>query len=179
MAKTDFKSVAAYIAVQPKATASVLSRMRTILKRALPHADEVISYQIPTYRLHGRNTLFFAGYKEHVALYPASAAVLRALGDAAKGHLASKATLRFSLDEPLPAKLIERAAKARSQEVAEIVAAKKPAAKKPVAKKAGARKPAASHPTAEGTAATQRKTKASVRAQSSTRRPAEAAAKRH
>lgn len=135
MAKTDFKSVAEYIAAQPKKTASVLKKVRSLVKKALPDAEEIISYQIPAYKVHGRDALYFAGYDAHFSLYPASAAVLREVGDAAKTHLANKATLRFSLDEPLPAKLIERVAKARAREVAEIIAAKMATRKKAAPKR--------------------------------------------
>lgn len=136
MAKTDFKSVAEYIAAQPRATASVLAKVRSILKKALPNAEEVISYQIPAYKLDGRAAIYFAGYKEHFSVYPASDAVLHALGESAKKHLASKATLRFALDEPLPAKLIERVAKVRALELADTAVARQAKAKTKVASKA-------------------------------------------
>jgi uncharacterized protein YdhG (YjbR/CyaY superfamily) len=134
MAKTDFTSVAEYIATQPRPTASVLAKVRRVLKKALPKAEEGISYQIPTYKLGGRAAIYFAGFEEHVSLYPASDAVLRALGETAKKHLSGRATLRFALDEPLPVKLIERAAKARALELTAILTSK-PGGAKPKAKK--------------------------------------------
>lgn len=149
MAKTDFKSVAEYIAAQPQATASTLVKVRSVLKKALPKAEEGISYQIPTYKLGGRAVLYFAGYKKHFSLYPATQAVLDALGEAGKTHLVSKGTLRFELDEPFPAKWLERAAKARAAEVTQetggktkraSVSRRTPRATKTAKQKPGARK---------------------------------------
>jgi uncharacterized protein YdhG (YjbR/CyaY superfamily) len=53
MAKPDFKSVDEYIAAQPEAMRGILGRVRSTIRRAVPGAEEVISYQIPAYKLHG------------------------------------------------------------------------------------------------------------------------------
>lgn len=146
MANTDYRSVDQYIAAQPEATRKVLERVRGIIRKALPDADEVISYQIPAYKVAGTTALFFAGWKDHYSLYPAGAALVAAFGDDLTGHLASKGTLRFSLDEPVPAKLIARIAKFKAQEAAQRMRAKAAAPKKKkkaAAQRAPARKPAA------------------------------------
>ncbi len=160
MAKTDFKSVAEYIAAQPQATASTLVKVRSVLKKALPKAEEGISYQIPTYKLGGRAVLYFAGYKKHFSLYPATQAVLDALGEAGKTHLVSKGTLRFELDEPFPAKWLERAAKARAAEVTNEIESKTKRASAPQrtaranqATKTAKQKPGARKKRAAGSAA--------------------------
>jgi uncharacterized protein YdhG (YjbR/CyaY superfamily) len=62
MAKTDFKSVDQYIASYPEAVQRVLRRVQSIIRKAVPGAEELISYQIPTYKLHGRPVLYFAGW---------------------------------------------------------------------------------------------------------------------
>ena len=72
MAETDFKSVDEYIASQPKAVQGVLERVRNIIRKTVPVADEVISYKIPTYKLHGGAVIYFAGWKKHYSLYPAT-----------------------------------------------------------------------------------------------------------
>ena len=51
MAKTDFKSVNDYIASKPKDVRAVLKRVRGTIRKAVPAAEEVISYQIPGYQL--------------------------------------------------------------------------------------------------------------------------------
>jgi uncharacterized protein YdhG (YjbR/CyaY superfamily) len=78
MPKTNFKSVDEYVAAQPDLLQSVLRRVRKAIQNALPDAEETISYQIPTYKLHGRAILYFAGWKQHYSLYPTSAQLLAA-----------------------------------------------------------------------------------------------------
>ena len=154
MAKTDFKSVDEYIGSKPPEARPLLERVRAILKRALPNAVEVISYQIPAYKQDGRTVVFFAGWASHFSLYPISDALVAAFGDELLAYEHSKGTLRFPLGKRPAATLITRIAKHRAQEVAAHIAAKaaapkKSAAKKPVAKKPVAKKPAAKKPAAK------------------------------
>jgi uncharacterized protein YdhG (YjbR/CyaY superfamily) len=118
MAKTDFKSVDEYIASQPEAVQGVLKRVRSTIRKAVPGAEEVISYKMPTYKLHGAPVLYFAGWKQHYSLYPATARVAAAFKDDLAPYKVNKGTIRFPLSKPVPAKLIERIAKLRAKEVA-------------------------------------------------------------
>jgi uncharacterized protein YdhG (YjbR/CyaY superfamily) len=127
MAKTDFKSVDHYLASQPEAVQGVLERVRSCIRKAVPGAQEVISYQIPAYKLHGRIVLYFAGWKEHYSIYPATAPLVAALKDELAPHLFSKGTIRFSLSQRVPLGLIGRIAKFRAKEVAAKENAKKAA----------------------------------------------------
>ena len=113
MAKTDFKSVDEYIASQPAAVQSILGRVRSTIRKAVPAAEEVISYKMPTYKLHGGPVLYFAGWKQHYSLYPATARVVAAFKDELAPYEVNKGTIRFPLSEPVPVKLIGRIAKRR------------------------------------------------------------------
>ena len=139
MAKTDFKSVDAYIDSQPEASRAVLERVRGTIRKALPDAQEVISYQIPAYRFPSGLVLFFAGWKEHYSLYPATEQLLEAFKDDLAPYEVNKGTIRFPLSQPIPVKLIERIAKFRAKEDAER-AETKAVAKKAATKKSPARK---------------------------------------
>ena len=130
MAKTDFKSVDEYIASQPEAIQGVLERVRSTIRKAVPGAEEVISYKIPTYKLHGRAVLYFAGWKQHYSLYPSTDRVVAAFKDDLAPYEINKGTIRFPLSEPVPVKLIEGIAKLRAKEVAERKKAKAAAPKK-------------------------------------------------
>jgi uncharacterized protein YdhG (YjbR/CyaY superfamily) len=99
---------------------SVLARVRATIRKTLPDATEGISYQIPVYKLDGRMVLYFAGFKHHYSIYPATANVVEALGKELAGRLHSKATLRFPLAESVPTRLITRIARLRASEVMEI-----------------------------------------------------------
>jgi uncharacterized protein YdhG (YjbR/CyaY superfamily) len=130
MAKTDFKSVDQYLASQPKDVQAVLKRVRSTIRKALPRAKEVISYQIPAYKLPGGTALFFAGWKEHYSLYPATAPLLEAFEAELAPYKVNKATIRFELSQPVPVKLIERIAKFRAKEDAARAKAKAAAKKR-------------------------------------------------
>jgi uncharacterized protein YdhG (YjbR/CyaY superfamily) len=130
MAKNDFKSVDDYIASQPEVVQGILKRVRRTICKAMPDAEETITYRIPTYKLNGRAVLYFAGWKQHYSLYPSSDPVVAAFKDDLAKYEVNKGTIRFPLSEPVPVKLIEGIAKVRATEVAGRGKAKTVAAKK-------------------------------------------------
>ena len=125
MARTGYGSVGAYIAAQPLPARTVLRRVRATIRKALPGATEGISYRIPIYRLGGRMVLYFAGFRHHYSIYPATARVKRMLQKELTGLVHSKGTIRFPLDEAVPTRLIARIAKLRAAEAAELNSAKR------------------------------------------------------
>ena len=125
MEKARARTIDEYIATQPAAAKIVLERVRSAIAKAVPDAEECISYQIPAFKLHGRVLLYFAGWKEHYSVYPASDAMIAAFDGELDAYRVSKGTLRFSLSEPVPVKLIARIAKFRAKEVSERKLAKK------------------------------------------------------
>jgi uncharacterized protein YdhG (YjbR/CyaY superfamily) len=129
-------TVTAYLAAQPPPARLVLERVRATIRKALPGAVEGISYRIPVYKLDGVMVLYFAGFKRHYSLYPATARVVAALGEELAGSLHSKATIHFSYEDPVPTRLIARIAKVRAAEVTELKAARVGASPKRSAKPA-------------------------------------------
>jgi uncharacterized protein YdhG (YjbR/CyaY superfamily) len=114
-----------YIAGFSPAVQGVLERVRRTIRKAIPKAEEAISYRIPTYKLNGRNVLYFAGWKEHYSLYPSTDRLVAALkDDLAPYEVNNKGTIRFPLSRPVPVKLIRDIAKFRAKEVAERSATK-------------------------------------------------------
>jgi uncharacterized protein YdhG (YjbR/CyaY superfamily) len=112
MSKTRPQSVAEYIAAQPQATQRVLRSVRSAIRKAIPEAEEVISYGIPAYRVRGYITLYFAGWRDHYSLYPVNARLVAALKpQSASYEVNDKGTIRFPLIEPVPVKLIAAIAK--------------------------------------------------------------------
>jgi len=110
------KSVNEYIASKPAAVRAVLAQVRNAIRRAVPEPQERISYGIPTYTLHGRDVLYFAGWKQHYSLYPAKGPVAAAFKDDLARYEVDNGTIRFPLSEPVPAKLIGRIAKFHARE---------------------------------------------------------------
>ena len=130
MAKTDFKSVDEYIATHPADLQSILRRVRSTIRRAVPDAEEMISYQIPAYKLRGGPVLYFAGWKQHFSLYPATGHLVAAFKDDLAPYKVSSGAIRFPLSQPVPVKLIERIAKFRAKEAATRARAKLAAPKR-------------------------------------------------
>src|SRR5688572_9365073 len=117
MARPGFKSVDDYIASQPREAQPSLQRVRGAIRKALPRAEEVISYQIPAYKLDGGVVIYFAGFKQHFSIYPASAQLIKDMKDDLEPYeYNNKGTIRFPLDKPAPVGLIGRIAKYRAQE---------------------------------------------------------------
>ena len=114
-----FESVDQYLAAQPPSTRAKLERVRNAIRKALPNAQEVISYQMPAYKVSGGIAVYFAGWKEHYSLYPAIGQLVPAFKDELAKYEISKGTIRFPLAKPVPVRLIARLAKFRAQETAE------------------------------------------------------------
>ena len=117
--RTRATNVDEYIAGFPRPVQVLLKRVRSTIRKAVPGAEEVISYSIPAYKLNGRIVIYFAGWKAHYSLYPAT----KRLAAAYKKELApyevnDKGTIRFPLSEPVPVQLIEHLARFRATEVA-------------------------------------------------------------
>lgn len=95
----------------------VLARVRRAIRKAVPAAKEGLAYQKPVYTLNGVPLLFFAGWKAHVSIYPASDALTAAFARELVPYRRSKSTIRMPLSEPFPVKLIERIARFRAREL--------------------------------------------------------------
>jgi len=106
-----------YFASVPEDARATLEKLRKTIKATVPKAVEVIWYQIPTFKLNDRPLVSIAAFKNHCSLFPMSYAVLNTYKDELKSYHTSKGTLRFPLDQPLPAALVKKVVKARIQEL--------------------------------------------------------------
>ena len=112
-----FGSVSEYIASKPKEARVVLERVRWAIRKAVPAAEEGLSYQIPVYKLNGVAVLYFAGWKAHYSLYPASDALVEAFASELAPYKRSKGTIRMPFSEPVPEGLIGRIARFRAKQI--------------------------------------------------------------
>lgn len=107
------KDIDEYIAGFPPNVRKILEQIRSTIQKAVPDAEEAIRYQIPTFRLHGKNLIHFAAFQRHVGLYPAPRGE-----DAFRKELSKyeggKGTVQFPLDQPLPLVLIRRIVRFRA-----------------------------------------------------------------
>lgn len=120
MAGISFHNVDEYIASKPAAAQQALDQVRNAIRKALPGAEETISYNIPTYKVNGRAALYFAGWKNFYSIYPASKVLLAEFGDELAGARIVKSTIRFPLSKPVPVKLIGKIAKFRANEITQL-----------------------------------------------------------
>jgi uncharacterized protein YdhG (YjbR/CyaY superfamily) len=109
--KASFVNVDEYIAQFPADVQKRMRQIRATIKKAIPDAHEVISYQMPTFKLEKEgNVIHFAGFKKHIGLYPGSEMV-QAFKSEFAPYKSAKGSVQFPLDEPLPLDLIEKVAK--------------------------------------------------------------------
>ncbi len=107
-------SIDAYIAQFPPEVQTLLVQMRQIIQKAAPSATEVMSYQIPTFKLNG-NLVHFAGFKKHIGFYPGAAGIAAFQGELA-GYKSAKGSVQFPLDKPLPLALVRKIVKFRVEQ---------------------------------------------------------------
>lgn len=120
---TKPKNIDQYIKDFPTGAQKMLQQIRTAVKKAAPAAEETISYDIPGFKLNQRGLISFAGWKEHVSIYPVPRN--EALQKEISVYQTGKGTLRFPLDKPLPMKLISRIVKSLVIQNTERAKAKK------------------------------------------------------
>jgi len=119
--KTKPTTVDQYLASQPVASRPVLERVRSAIRKALPKAEEVISYQIPAYKLDGTCVFYFAGWKQHYSVYPVTAQAVAAFEkELATREANGKGTVKFPLQASVPVGLIGKLAKFRAKEVSKL-----------------------------------------------------------
>ena len=100
-----FTSIDDYIASFPKETQPALAAVRRTIREAAQHADEKISYGMATFTVDGRPLIYFAGWKNHVGVYPVPTGdqeFERAIGP----YRHAKDTARFPLTRPVPLDLV-------------------------------------------------------------------------
>ena len=109
MKSKQAKNIDDYIADFPADVQLLLQKVRTAIRKAAPKAEEAIKYQMPTFVLNG-NLIHFAGYKNHIGLYPGSKPIEEFKDDLVR-YRVSKGTVQFPLDKPIPTGLIGKLTK--------------------------------------------------------------------
>jgi len=98
-----------YIAGFPEEVRVLLEKIRATIRKAAPRAEEAVKYGMPTFVLEG-NLIHFAGYKNHIGLYP-GATPIEKFKDELAGYETSKGTVRLPLDQRIPVGLIGKITK--------------------------------------------------------------------
>jgi uncharacterized protein YdhG (YjbR/CyaY superfamily) len=106
-----------YLAGLPQGQREALVRVRAVVERVAPDAEEGVSYGMPAYLHAGRPLLGFRAAKKHLSVFPFSPAVVEAVKDRLEGFDLSKGTIRFTPDHPLPEAVLVDLIRARQEEV--------------------------------------------------------------
>ena len=117
MARTRLQSVSDYIASKPKDARAALTQVRAAIRTAVPKAEELLTYQMPTYMLGDVPLLYFAGWKAHYTLHPATDALVAELGRELEPYDSTRGMIRFPLSKPVPVRLIARIARFRAAQI--------------------------------------------------------------
>ena len=117
------ESVDAYLAAVPSEEARLaLERIRAIVREEVPLAEEVIAYQIPSYKLNGY-LLGFAAFKRHCSLFPG--VIVADYADELRDFKTSTGTIQFTPEHPLPETLLRSMIRARATQLEQKQASRK------------------------------------------------------
>ena len=114
---TKFHDIDSYIAFQQENIRPTLEKLRQTIRKAVPEAEEVISYQMPAFK-QGSILVWYAAFKKHVGLFPKTS-VMAEFKDKLAQYKTSKGTIQFPYDKPLPLDLIKKIVQFRLKEAAQ------------------------------------------------------------
>lgn len=103
-----FTTVNEYLQQVPPTVRAKLKILRTTIKKAVPGAQEVISYGMPAYKFHGM-LVYFAAFKEHYSIFVPR--VLHLFKEELASYKTSKATLQLRYEKPVPVRLVTKLVK--------------------------------------------------------------------
>jgi uncharacterized protein YdhG (YjbR/CyaY superfamily) len=117
MAKTDFKTIDEYHQTFPGEVRERLQTIRELVHKIAPEAEEVISYQIPAFKIGKKFLIYYAAFAKHLTISnPWSDALLAEFAEELKGYKVSKSVIQLPLDNPLPLDFLERILRFRKGE---------------------------------------------------------------
>jgi uncharacterized protein YdhG (YjbR/CyaY superfamily) len=111
------KTIDAYLATIGPDRRAPLEKLRRSLHRAVPAADECISYGMPAFRVRGGIVGGFAVTKNGYSYYPFSGQTLTELAADVSSFVRTKSALHFSAKQPLPATLLRKLVATRLAEI--------------------------------------------------------------
>jgi uncharacterized protein YdhG (YjbR/CyaY superfamily) len=117
--KVKFQSIDEYHATFSGMVREKLEEIKSIIKEVLPEGKEVISYNMPAFKMN-KVLVYYAGYKSHIGFYPTPSPIKLFEKELLK-FKTSKGAIQFHLDEPLPKLLIQKITIYRLQQEQEAI----------------------------------------------------------
>jgi uncharacterized protein YdhG (YjbR/CyaY superfamily) len=115
MNNEHFATIDEYIRASPAGVRPLIEQMRQAIHEAAPDAVEAISYRMPAFRLHKKNLVFFAAFKNHIGFYPIPSGMV-AFKKELSPYKQGKGSVRFPLGEPIPYELVKEIVRFRAAE---------------------------------------------------------------
>lgn len=112
--KVSCTTIDDYISQCPADIQGMLQALRKIIREAAPEATEKISWQMPTFVLHG-NLVHFAAFRKHIGFYPGASGI-ETFKDEMAGYKSTIGGVQLPLDKELPIDLITQIVKFRVAE---------------------------------------------------------------
>ena len=113
--KIKFQTVEEYFSIFPDDIKQKLEKIRQTIKKAVPEANEIISYNMPAFRYYGI-LVYYAAHKNHIGFYPANTEVLEIFKNKLSAYKTSKGTIQFPYEVDLPISLIKNIVIFRSEQ---------------------------------------------------------------
>jgi uncharacterized protein YdhG (YjbR/CyaY superfamily) len=110
------KSVDDYLAALPEDQRAAMEKLRSTIRSTMPEATEHISYRMPAFKSDGRFVVWYAAFKDHYSLYPASEGVQASLGKELERYFSGTGTIRFEYGKRLPSAFVKKVVRTRLQE---------------------------------------------------------------
>jgi uncharacterized protein YdhG (YjbR/CyaY superfamily) len=82
-----------------------------------PKQSSAIAYGLPAFKLNGKAIAGFGAFKNHLSYFPHSGSVIEELNEDTSPYVASRGTLQFPVDTPLPGKLVEELITVRLRQI--------------------------------------------------------------
>ena len=98
-----YETIDEYINTFPEDVQRILQTIRD----AALGTVEAISYQMPTFKLNGRNLVHFAAFARHIGFYPTPSGIT-AFQRELSAFPQATGSVQFPLDKPIPYDLVKR-----------------------------------------------------------------------
>lgn len=114
---TDMSDISSYYSNLNSLQQAELERIRKIATSLVPDTEEVVSYGVPTLKYLGKPLIYYAAFKDHVSIFPASDPMVEAIGDKLGKYRTSKGTFQFPYDQPISEDLLKAIVNYRKNEI--------------------------------------------------------------
>ncbi len=115
-----YATVDEYIKAQPERAQEYLREIRAIVKEAVPEAEELLNYKVPSFSLIEKgkrdHQIMMAAYKNFIGFYPFPT-TLEKFSHQLKAYKQGKGSVQFPFDKPLPKELIFEMVRYRKKEI--------------------------------------------------------------